>query len=57
MREYIRNHDILDSDTHHMLYQWGDTGHSVHDNPWGVMDPRRGLTCDYPEAMETFYNQ
>lgn len=53
MREYIRNHGILDSEIHHMLYQWVVTGHSVHDNPWGIRDHKRGLPCDYLEAMET----
>ena len=57
MREYIRNHGILDSEIHHRLYQWVDTGHSVHDNPWGIRDPQKGLPCEYLEAMNIFYNR
>ena len=57
MQEYIRNHGILDSDIHHRLYQWVNNGNSVHDNPWGIRDPKRGLPCDYLEAMEIFYNR
>ena len=57
MREYIRNHGILDSEIHHLLYQWVVTGHSVHDNPWGIRDHKRGLPCDYLEAMEAINNK
>ena len=57
MREYIRNHGILDPDTHHLLYQWVNTGHSVHDNPWGIIDSKRWLPCDYLEALAKVYNK
>lgn len=57
MREYIRNHGILDPEIHHRLYQWVDTGHSIHDNPWGIRDPQKGLPCDYLAAMDIFYSK
>ena len=57
MREYIRNHGILHSDIHHQLYQWVNTGHSIHDNPWGIRDPKRGIPYDYLTAMEIFNNR
>lgn len=57
MHEYIRNHGILDFEIHQRLYQWVDTGHSVHNNPWGIRDPRKSLPCDYLEAMDIFYNK
>lgn len=57
MREYIRNHGILDPDIHHRLFQRVNTGHSVHDNPWGIRDPKRGFPCDYLEAAEIFYSR
>ena len=57
MREYIRNHGILEPEIHHRLYQWVATGHSVHDNPWGIRDQQRGLPYDYLSAMEIFYSK
>ena len=39
MREYIRNQGKIDPNSRSRLYQWVDTGHSVHDNPWGIRDP------------------
>ena len=55
MREYIRNHGILDPDVRHRLLQWVDSGHSIHDNPWGIRDQNTGLPSDYLEAMDIFY--
>ena len=57
MREYIRNHGILDPEIHYRLYQWVDTGHSVHDNPWGIMAAGKCLPCDYLEAMKIYYSK
>ncbi len=56
MTEYIRNHPIKDMDIRHALYQWVDTGHSVHDNPWGIPDKNRVRPCDYLTAMEIHYS-
>ena len=57
MREYIRNHGTLSTDLNHRLYQWVETGHSVHENPWGLRDKKTGLPCDYLEAMDIFYSK
>ncbi len=57
MQEYIRNHGILPEDLRHKLFEWVDTGHSVHDNPWGIIDKTTGLPSDYLEAMEAFYTK
>ena len=57
MREYLRNHDILNSDIMHAIYQWVDTGHSVHDNPWGIWDKTQSKPCDYLKAMSIAYNK
>ncbi len=51
MREYVRNHGILPAEIHHQLYQWVDSGHDVHDNPWGIRSSKTGLSCDYLEAL------
>ena len=57
MSDYIRNHGILDAEIHHRLIQWVGTGHSVHDNPWGIRDKNTGFPCDYLEAMNIFYSK
>ena len=57
MSEYMRSHGILSADKRHRLYQWVDTGHSVHDNPWGIRDKEKGMPCDYLEAMDIFYSR
>lgn len=57
MREYIRSHGILHPEKQHLLSQWINAGHSVHDNPWGIRDEKTGLSCDYLAAMEIFYSQ
>lgn len=57
MREYLRHHDILNGEIRHALYQWVDTGHSVHDNPWGIWDETRNKPCDYIKAMSIAYKK
>ena len=52
MREYIRNRGILPSEIHHQLYQWVDSGHDVHDNPWGIRSMKTGSPCDFLEALD-----
>lgn len=51
LREYVSNHGILPSEIRHQLYQWVDSGHDVHDNPWGIRSTETGLLCDYLEAL------
>lgn len=55
MAEYLRNRPALHMDIRHALYQWVDTGHSVHDNPWGVLDRDRSIPCDYLTAFAVQY--
>ena len=55
MAECIRNHPISDPDIRHALYQWVDTGHSVHDNPWGIADKSRVRPCDFLTAFSVQY--
>ena len=57
MREYIRNQGKIDPNSRSRLYQWVDTGHSVHDNPWGIRDQNSGLPSDYLDAMNVYYNK
>ncbi len=57
MSEYIRNHALLDSNTYSELYQWVDTGHSVHANPWGIWDPDEYTPCDYLKARNIIYRK
>lgn len=52
MREYVRNHNPVPEDLRHELYLWVCSGHSVHENPWGLMDWRTGLQHDYLAAAE-----
>ena len=35
----------------HQLYQWVDSGHDVHDNPWGIRSMKTGSPCDFLEAL------
>ena len=55
--EYIRNHGNIHLDLYQKLYQWVETGHSIHENPWGIRNPKSNLPCDYITAMEIFYNK
>ena len=57
MSEYIRNHGNIHLDLYQKLYQWVETGHSIHENPWGIRNPKSNLPCDYITAMEIFYNK
>ena len=52
LREYIRCHGILSGDVHSELFKWIDTGHDIHDNPWGLRDTKNNLSYDYLKAME-----
>ena len=51
MREYIRNHGILPEQTRHELYEWVQSGHSVHENPWGLYDDLKHMHYDYLAAL------
>lgn len=51
MREYVKKHGVLSSELYYQLYRWVDSGHDVHDNPWGIRSTETGLPCDYLEAL------
>ena len=61
MQEYIRNytkeHGFLVPEIRHRLFQWVDTGHDVHDNPWGIRDKITNRPCDYLIAMDLHYSK